>query len=923
MSRRKVASPKPQVSRESAASLVGWAMQAKLDVMPSGRAGLVPLGVTPQVVTESLAWADHGPPLHSRPVGSPKGEQEPRRRRSYLRRVHVNAVDALYRVDVLAVERPYRWVNAELLGAARGSLLDLYTTLSFRPGVVTWGFEMWDQLNLKKAGSREAVIIRASLLADELDRAALLGGSAYSRSLLQRRPEHISDLVDKLLVTAVGPPASARAAIRLLARLCCHSDEAWKAIQRHIRESPLGHRDHAVFSRMLSSPTTPPARATDIANWLIEPPGPDEHEPGNAQPRRGHRVWNVQELITESLGLLPTSLPVEELPPHPRGPWPRVGISRGYDLSSCLLPNGLWPPDSLREAEEKLRERTRKVIESMRGEQGRHGLRVEDREDPVARRLREHVLNDQFSWRARAVAADALRTHRPGSYTIRYKDIDDDALEEIARHATARARTSSTPDRAVQGLLNRQALSRRYVERTFDEVEVGIPGVLDLFDKNIKEGLDPSGGLKHALTIFRGMETKERHRTGRPSSLRLEPSEPPDEAHDNQLLRTSDAIGSVLESILDAVIPTAGESDHTRAFTDAISDLAEGIDPVGLHLDGQHQVPPSARRGVRALIRNTLGSVDITRERRAIESLVAGGMSIPCMAVFNRLLQADLKGEIPDDATFLVELALLYLGHLGENPLAGLVVLRWLDTRWPQWRPEIRSMPRREPASSPTRSGSQAFWPEDPADRRAHALKLHHLELLHTAIWALGDIRWDAEVDPHTRLALQNRWNRVAVLLYDVATYGSTEPELRPLPEKGTRIIWREHLVNGAGELSSLSVLREAASYALATCRWGNTEVTGAERTRYSHDLNGSPSPGAYPLDKVRNGDDRSPRTAKEIAEAATDVLDRMHSPGTTELEVPKVLRGLCDWRGAYRDLVYRDDNVLPSRAVWTPSVLG
>ena len=113
---------------------------------------------------------------------------------------------------------PHRWIKAELLSLAPISVVDMLLELSLRRPRMTWPFTWWRQLNATDPDTRESVLIRTTLLADELERAAILDERGYNLDLL-RNAERIGDLVDRLLTIASGPQPSARAAIRVLGRL--------------------------------------------------------------------------------------------------------------------------------------------------------------------------------------------------------------------------------------------------------------------------------------------------------------------------------------------------------------------------------------------------------------------------------------------------------------------------------------------------------------------------------------------------------------------------------------------------------------------------------------------------------------------------------------------------------------------------------
>jgi hypothetical protein len=419
--------------------------------------------------------------------------------------------------------------------------------------------------------------------------------------------------------------------------------------------------------------------------------------------------------------------------------------------------------------------------------------------------------------------------------------------------------------------------------------------LLRRFEEDSESGLDPSGGLGHAVAVFEALEKLELSRRGRPPT----PAAVDDSGHapDDQPLRRSPAIEQVLERILDEVVPDWSptsvdevEQRHRSRFTESIRLLVEGLDP-SFDTHGEHAVPRAARRGVRVLIRNMLGSLDIGRERRAVSTLVAAGMAVPTMCVLNQLLREDLDGHIaPRNASFLTQLALLYLGYLGENPLAGVVVLRWLEPRWLEWREELRRTPLFEPATPEAQD-----WPKGDSLVEYMASR-HKLELLHTAVWALGDVRWDALADEVARAWLREKWKQGVIMLHDVATYGLTDSAT-----------FEEHLE--AGVPSALSALREAAYYALGVTRWDESQpgespaqhetirVAGGLRRRYSHE-DGTPVLHAFPIPD----DAQSPA---EIGQVAVDVLDRVTINGAR----PPVLDGLRTWRASYRKLVYPQRN--------------
>jgi hypothetical protein len=287
-----------------------------------------------------------------------------------------------------------------------------------------------------------------------------------------------------------------------------------------------------------------------------------------------------------------------------------------------------------------------------------------------------------------------------------------------------------------------------------------------------------------------------------------------------------------------------------------------------------------------------LGSLDIGRERRAVSTLVASGMAVPTMCVLNRLLRADLDGTVANHgASFLTQLALLHLGHLGENPLAGIVILRWLDRRWPEWREELRQTQLLEPTTDQL-SAEGRLWPT--GDHLvAYLQSRHKLELLHTAVWALGDVKWDALAHESARDWLREKWKLGAVLLYDIATYGLAE----------SADGYEEHTEESIP--SALLALREAAYYALAVTRWDEAQpedpptrleripISGTIRQWYSHE-DGQPVDSAHPL----SDETFSPA---EIAERAVDIVDQVTINGIR----PAVLEGLRSWRADYRRLVY------------------
>jgi hypothetical protein len=857
-------SPLPSVAREDAASLVAWCMLCKLDVIRSGRSRLSQLRVGHSAVTDDLAWADD------------PADTAPRRRSYYLRRSHAEALDTLYRIAPAKMAPPHRWIKAELLGRAPITVLDHLQELSFRPPLVTWPFTWWHNLNATDPDTRESVLIRMSLLADELERAAAIDERGYNRELLDQDAARIEHLVDLLLTIASGPPISARLAVRLLGRLCCHSTIAWEKIQNHIRSHPLGHRGYLAFTRMLRQPPTPRERAGEICTWLVGSP--------EAQGRAliGHRCWNVYGLSYEALGLLPTTERVIEesgpsvgLPQDIRSQHGLPAVA-DVDFTATMLPSGLWPPERLVEEEALLRHRTAVVVALLREQaRDRASRRHENPEFPsdiVGEPLRRNALNSQLSWRVRALAADGFRKRRRSSVRI----------FESPTHPDRRAVTP----RASGGVPRR--LDRSY--------RGDMSELLRRFDADINGGLDPAGGLAHAVAVFQALERYELTRPGRPPALPVDES---GHVLEDAQLRASPAISHVLDGILDGVIPdpatwsgNAAEKQHRMIFTEAVRQLVDGLDP-WFDLSGEQAVPPAARRGLRILIGNMLGSLDVGRERRAVSTLVAAGMAIPTMCVLNRLLREDLDGHIADNhASFLTQLSLMYLGYLGENPLAGIVILRWLDLRWLEWREDLRHTPLLEPESS-RQEAQTTPWPT--GDRLVEYLaRRHKLELLHTAIWALGDINWDAFASNDARRWLREKWKRGILLLYDVATYGLVESEHGD-PEEHTE----------TGVTSALFVLRQAAYYALIVTRWDEVRpedsaataeripVTGMLRGLYSHD-EGRRVPQAWALpDAVESPAD--------IAQQAMGIVDRMTINGIR----PAVLEGLRSWGADYRRLVY------------------
>ena len=849
MTARKTRSPVPGVAREEAASLVAWAMICKLDVIHRGRRRLSALGVRPSSVTEDLAWADD------------PDATAPRRRSIYLRQSHAEAVDTLYRIAPGKLAPPHRWIKAELLSLAPISVVDMLLELSLRRPRMTWPFTWWRQLNATDPDTRESVLIRTTLLADELERAAILDERGYNLDLL-RNAERIGDLVDRLLTIASGPQPSARAAIRVLGRLCSHSSVAWDLVQQHVSRHPLGHRAYRAFARMLRQPGTPRERAMEITTWLLELP---TERLAHARSRHDRRCWNVQGLSCEALGLLPTTQRVTEQHAGAVDTTQRhrqeIVAEPDVDYTGVVLPSGLWPPDQLGEAEAQLRHRTAVIVarlrELTRDRGSTEGSTDDGPQDLVSGRLRTAALNIQLSWRIRALAADGFRTHRRSSVTI--------VSEQSARRL----------DRTYRGSMSE---------------------LLQRFEADVDADLDPSGGLAHAIAVFQALESAELSRPGR----RPTPAPVDKSGHvpDDQPLRRSPAIGQLLQGILDEVIPepttnapTLTEEQHRAGFTEALHHVVDGLDP-WFDLEGDHAVPRSARRGVRVLIRTMMGSLDIARERRAVSTLLAAGMAVPTMCVLNRLLRADLDGTVSrHHASFLTQQALLYLGFLAENPLAGLVILRWLDRRWPEWREEMRTTRLLEPNFDPN-SVESRLWPTGD-DLVTHLQSRHKLELLHTAVWALGDVKWDALANEDARNWLREKWKLGVVLLHDVATFGLDESK------KG----FTEPTEDGVP--SQLLALREAAYYALAGTRWDNVQpddppsqleripATGTVRRRYFPDEEGQlryhrPLP-------------ESAHTPADIAQSAVDVVDELRVNG----ERPGVLVGMQSWRESYRRLVY------------------
>jgi hypothetical protein len=857
-------SPLPSVAREDAASLIAWCMLCKLDVIPSGRSRLGRLHVGHSAVTDDLAWTDD------------PADTVTRRRSYYLRRSHAEAVDTLYRIAPEKAGLPHRWIKAELLSRAPITVLDHLQELSFRPPLVSWPFTWWDELNSTDPDTRESVLIRMSLLADELERAAAVEEWDYNRELLDHDAERIEHLVDLLLTIASGPPISARPAVRLLGRLCCHSTVAWEKIQNHVRSHPLGHRGYLAFTRMLRQPRTPRERAAEMCTWLVGSP--------EAQGRAliGHRCWNVYGQSYEALALLPTTERVREESDTSVGR-PQAGPSEDelpavsdVDYAATMLPSGLWPPERLAEEEALLRRRTAVVVALLR-EQARN-CTARGRGNPdfppdlVGEPLRRNSLNGQLSWRVRALAADGLRRRRRSSVRI----------FESVTYPDHRGATQRAPG----GVPRR--LDRSY--------RGDVSEILSCFDSDIKAGLDPSGGLAHAMALFQALERYELTRPGRPPALPMDES---GHVLEDAQLRASPAISQVLDGILDGVIPDSAvgsrksaEKHHRLIFTEAVQQLVDGLDP-WFDLSGELAIPRAARRGVRVLIGNMLGSLDVGRERRAVSTLLAAGMAIPTMCVLNRILREDVGGRIANNhASFLTQLSLMYLGHLGENPLAGVVILRWLDLRWLEWREELRRTQLLEPESS--RPDAQtAPWPT--GDRLVEYLALRHkLELLHTAIWALGDIKWDAFASNDARQWLREKWKRGILLLHDVATYGLAQFEDGDLEEHAE-----------GGITSALFVLRQAAYYALAVTRWDEVRpddqvavarrvpVAGAVRGLYSHEDGRRVAHAWVVPDEAQ--------TPAAIARHATEAMDRVTING----ERPAVLDGLKAWRADYRRLVY------------------
>jgi hypothetical protein len=867
MATRQTRSPVPSVSREDSASLVAWSMICKLDVIRSGRSRLNQLGVGHSSVTEDLAWADD------------PDDPAPRRRSVYLHQSHADAVEALYRIAPGKMAPPHRWIKAEFLSLAPISVADLLSELSLRPPPVPWPFTWWRQLNATDPDTRESVLIRTSLLADELEKAAILDERGYNLDLLHRNDERVGDLVDRLLTIASGPPLSARPAIRVLGRLCCHSPAAWERIQQHISSHPLGNRAYLAFTRMLRQPRTPRERAMEITIWLLDSPT-ERLAHGRALLER--RCWNIQGLSNEALGLLPTTQRVTEERARrvdtTRRPKQQPSAEPDVDYTGAVLPSGLWSPDELDDAEALLRHRTAVIVarlrELARHRAARRGVIDEPPPDLVSERLALSALNVQYSWRIRALAADGFRTHRQSSVKI----VSEQPLPD--------------PDGGTSSHRATGGVARR-LDRTY---QGSMSELLTRFAADVSAGLDPSGGLAHAVAIFRALESSELSRPGR----RPTPAPVDDSGHvpDDQPLRRSPAIGLFLQAILDDVIPewTASphqdaEGRHRAAFTEALHHVVDGLDP-WFDLEGDHAVPRAARRGVRVLIRTMLGSLDIGRERRAASTLVAAGMALPTMCVLNRLLREDLDGTVADHgASFLTQQALLYLGYLAENPLAGIVILRWLDRRWPEWREELRQTPLLEPTRDPA-SAESRLWPTG-NELAAYLRSRHKLELLHTAVWALGDVKWDALAREDAREWLREKWKLGVVLLYDIATYGLVASDSRYEEPTGEDVP------------SALLALREAAYYALAVTRWDEAQpadppaqreripVTGNVRRWYSHDA-GEPVPHARQLPEEA----LSPAA---IACEAVEVVDKLTINGIR----PGVLEGLRTWREAYRTLVY------------------
>jgi hypothetical protein len=867
MATRQPRSPVPRVAREDSASLVAWSMICKLDVIRSGRSRLDKLGVGHSSVTEDLAWADD------------PDDPAPRRRSIYLHQSHADAVESLYRIAPAKMAPPNRWIKAELLSLAPISVVDLLLELSLRLPPVPWPFTWWRQLNSTDPGTRESVLIRTSLLADELEKAAILDERGYNLDLMHRNEERVSDLVDRLLTIASGPPLSARPAIRVLGRLCCHSPAAWERIQQHISSHPLGHRAHLAFTRMLRQPRTPRERAMEITIWLLDSPT-ERLAHGRAPLER--RCWNIQGLSAEAVGLLPTTQPVTEQQARrvdtTRRPKRQISAESDIDYTGAVLPSGLWSPDELEDAEALLRHRTAAIVarlrELARNRAARRGVSDEPPPDLVSERLALTAMNIQYSWRIRALAADGFRTHRQSSLTIVSEQPQPDSDGGSSLH------------RVTGGVARR-------LDRTY---QGSMSELLTQFAADVSAGFDPSGGLSHAVAVFRALESSELSRPGR----RPTPAPVDDSGHvpDDQPLRRSPAIGEFLQEILDDVIPeriTSSHQDaedrHRAAFTEALHHVVDGLDP-WFDLEGDHAVPRAARRGVRVLIRTMLGSLDIGRERRAASTLVAAGMAVPTMCVLNRLLRADLDGTVADHgASFLTQQALLYLGYLAENPLAGIVILRWLDRRWPEWREELRQTPLLEPTMDPA-SAESRLWPTGD-ELAAYLRSRHKLELMHTAVWALGDVKWDALAHDDARAWLREKWKLGVVMLYDIATYGLipsdngyNEPTVENVP-------------------SALLALREAAYYALAVTRWDEAQptdpptqreripVTGNVRRWYSHDR-GEMVAHAHQLPQ----DALSPA---DVARDAVEAVDKVTINGMR----PGVLEGLRTWRKAYRTLVY------------------